>query len=106
MLYVDDAKMPFRHMIMSHMMADTPEELRQAERDLGIPEGSVQHPGEPSEHLDVSQTKRTEDIRRLGAKEISSRDMVRIIQARRQRRAEKGEKKNEAPPEEHRTDSP
>ena len=86
MLYVDDARNPFRHMVMSHMMADTSEELAQAERDLGIPPGSIQHPGEPSEHLDVSQTKRREAVQKLGAKEISSRDMVRIIQKRRQER--------------------
>ena len=83
MLYVDDARNPFRHMIMSHLMADTPQELQEAERLLDIPPGSIQHPGTANEHLDISQTKRTTAINNLGAVPVTQYQMVYL---RRQKR--------------------
>lgn len=83
MLYVDDARNPFRSMLMSHLMADTPQELQRAEALLGIPPGSIQHPGTPNEHLDVSQTKRQQAIGQLGAIPVTQRQMVYL---RRQKR--------------------
>ena len=44
MLYVDHARLPSRRMLMSHLVADTPEELLEAETALGIPQGSIQYP--------------------------------------------------------------
>ena len=83
MLYVDNARIPFQHMKMSHLMADTPKELQDAETSLGIPKGSIQNPGQPNEHLDISHTKRREAITLLAANEVSSRQLVRMVQAKR-----------------------
>ena len=82
-IYVDHARIPYRQMLMSHLMADTPEELRQAERSLGLPSGSVQHPGSPKEHLDVSESKRTLAISQ-GAIPVSSKFLVTMVRTRRQ----------------------
>lgn len=83
MIYVDTMRAPFRNMIMCHMIADSSEELEQARRLLGIPQGSTQHPGTWREHLDVSLTKRAEAVKRLGAREISVREYARMMRERR-----------------------
>lgn len=77
MLYVDHARIRFRRMLMSHLVADSPDELLQAQTDLGIPDGSIQYPGTWKEHLDVSESKRTLAVR-MGAKEITGRELVEI----------------------------
>ena len=61
MLYVDHARIPYGRMLMSHLMADTPEELREMAGKLKM-ERWIQHPGTPKEHLDVSESKREEAI--------------------------------------------
>ena len=76
-------------MKMSHLMADSSKELQDAETRLGIPRGSIQNPGQPNEHLDISQTKRREAITLLGANDVSSRQLVRMVQARRAKMAAK-----------------
>lgn len=68
---------------MSHLIADTPQELMDAESRLGIPEGSIQHAGTPKEHLDVSQSKRDLAIKRLNAKPITQKQMVYLIRQKR-----------------------
>ena len=83
MLYVDHMRYPFRRMLMNHLMADTHEELEQAIIDLRLPPGIIQHPGEPKEHLDVSESKRALAIR-LGAKPITRRELVEIVRRRRE----------------------
>ena len=89
MLYVDDMRCPLGRMIMSHMLADTPEELREAADALGLRREYIQDQGTWREHLDVSQSKREEATSRLGAREVSQREMAMM---RRERRArERGE---------------
>ena len=83
MLYVDSMKMPFGRMLMSHMIADTPEELAEAERTLGLPRGSVQYPCTWKEHLDVSQSKRAEAIA-MGAAVIPAKEIARMLITRRE----------------------
>lgn len=85
MLYVDDMRWPLGRMIMSHMMADTGEELREACDRLGLRREYIQYPDTWREHLDVSQSKREEAVRRLGAREISQREMAMIRMERRSR---------------------
>ena len=80
-IYVDRALIPHERMKMPHLLADTPEELRQAAVALGLSR-YIQYPGTPKEHLDVSMTKRTEAIERLGAKQVSGRTLVKMIRAR------------------------
>ena len=87
MLYVDHMRYPFGRMLMNHLMADTHQELEQAIIDLGLPPGIIQHPGEPKEHLDVSESKRALAIRQ-GAKPITGRELVEIVQRRRDQNAQ------------------
>lgn len=82
-LYVDNARTPLGRMRMSHLMADSPEELERARRALGLPRSALHHPGTPDEHLDVGQTKRQLAIEALGAQQVSSRYLVSLRQARR-----------------------
>ena len=79
-VHVDHARIPFRNMLMSHLMADTPEELRDMAARLGL-SAYIQHPGTPKEHLDVSESKRREALR-LGAREMTGRQMVEIVRRR------------------------
>ena len=87
MLYIDHAKNVYGRMRMSHLMADSFQELDEARKALGIPESGIHNQGQPSEHLDVSETKRTEAINRLGAKEVSSKELVLIVRERRKPKA-------------------
>ena len=89
MLYVDDMKWPLGRMVMSHMLADTSEELRRAADALGLKREHIQDPGTWREHMDVSQSKREEAICRLGAREVSQREMAMMRMERRAR--EQGE---------------
>ena len=45
-------------MRMSHLIADSPEELREAADALGLKREYIQYPGTWKEHLDVSQSRR------------------------------------------------
>ena len=83
MLYVDDARLPYGSMKMSHMMADSTEELEAACDALGLKRSYIQYPGEAKEHLDVAMSKRRQAIRKLGAKEVSGYDIVMIVRKRR-----------------------
>ena len=51
-------------------------------RKLGLQQ-HIQYPGGRKEHLDLSESKRIEAIR-MGAKEVTAREIVRIQQAKRQ----------------------
>ena len=82
MLYVDHLRIPFGRMLMSHLVADTQEELRDAARRLDLHQ-YIQYPGGRKEHLDLSESKRREAIR-MGAKEVTAREIVRIQQAKHQ----------------------
>ena len=81
MVYVDHARIPYGRMLMSHLMADTPEELREIAGKLKI-EDYIQYTGTPKEHLDVSESKRTEAIR-MGAASVTGRQLAAIIRSKR-----------------------
>ena len=81
MLYVDHARIPYGRMLMSHLMADTPQELREMAGKLKM-ERWIQYPGTPKEHLDVSESKRTEAIR-MGAASVTGRQLAAIIRCKR-----------------------
>lgn len=83
-VFVDDARLPFRHMLMSHMVADSREELDQMADAIGIGRRWIQKPGTPEEHYDVCQSSRQRALK-LGAISIDSRRLVAIIRARRER---------------------
>ena len=81
-VYVDSAKNRYGKYVMAHMMADTTDELLDMAEAIGLKPYWIQKEWTASEHFDVAQTKRAEAISR-GAKVISSREMVRMIQAKR-----------------------
>ena len=84
-IYVDDMKWPLGRMVMSHLMADSTNELREACDSLGLRQEYIQHPETWREHLDVSQSKRQEAIDRLGAMEVTQREMAMMRMERRNR---------------------
>lgn len=63
-VYVDNMKMPWRGMIMSHMMADELEELHEMAAKLGLKRSWFQDKSIP--HYDLSEGKRQQAIK-LGA---------------------------------------
>ena len=81
-LYVDRAAIPYGRMKMSHMIADSPAELRRACDSLGLKCSYSQHPGTSREHLDLSLAKREVAVRDLSAREVSSREIIVIINRR------------------------
>ena len=79
-LYVDAAYNRYGRMLMSHLIADTPKELRRAAFELELSNAYIQRRGSPHEHLDICKTKRQIAITKLGAKEISIRELVKRCQ--------------------------
>ena len=84
MLYVDHLQIPFGRMKMSHLIADSPEDLREAADQLGFRREWIQYPGGWKEHLDVSESKRRQAIRELGAREITARELALMLIERRE----------------------
>jgi hypothetical protein len=70
-VYVDRYRAPYGRMRMSHMIADTPDELHQMADAIGVArkwfQGQASFP-----HYDVCESKRQEAIR-LGAVEVENR---------------------------------
>lgn len=67
-VYVDDAKIPYRGMLMCHMWADSREELHAMAGKIGITRRHFQCPPLAKwEHYDICLSKRAEAIRN-GAK--------------------------------------
>jgi hypothetical protein len=81
MVYVDDMyKSPMGQlgrMKMSHMIADTTEELLQMADKIGVKRKWIQYPGTWSEHFDVSISARKKAVE-YGAKEITMREAAEI----------------------------
>lgn len=82
-VYVDDMYKTnlgqYQRMKMSHMLADTREELMAMAKALNLKMEWLQKRGTPSEHFDISLLKRQMAIR-LGAQEVSMKFIVRKIQ--------------------------
>jgi len=76
-VYVDNARIPFRRMLMSHMLADTTEELEAMARKLGLKERWIQYPGTYREHYDIGVAKREQALS-LGALPVSSRFLIKL----------------------------
>lgn len=84
-VYVDDMfKSPmgrFRRMKMSHMMADSTDELLAMADKIGVARKWLQHPGTPREHFDIALSKRGLAVAE-GAVEVSVREMAAFQWAR------------------------
>ena len=81
-IYVDHARIQLGRMKMSHMMADSSDELRDAAIMLRIDPRHIQHLGTPQEHLDVCESKRQIALAN-GAKAVTSRELVEMRRLRR-----------------------
>ena len=86
-VYVDDAQIPFGRMRMSHMMADTTEELLGMADRIGVQRRWLQYGGEPREHFDVAESKRRLALK-AGAQLVTDRELVKRRRDRRDRMAE------------------
>jgi len=83
MIYVDNAQIPYGRMKMCHLFGDSTEELLAMAKTIGLPKtATLQNPGQPNEHIDLSMTYRDKAIK-AGAVEVSSRELVKLIRMRR-----------------------
>jgi signal recognition particle subunit SEC65 len=80
-VYIDNSKHLLGRMVMSHMIADTLEELLAMVDCLGISRGHIQDAGTPREHFDVCQSKKALALQ-SGAEAITSHELVRKLRAR------------------------
>lgn len=81
-VYVDEMKRPKGTMLMCHMVADTPEELRIMASKIGIRASWIQFPGTPREHFDISLGRRNLAVKK-GAVEITMMELGEFIRKRR-----------------------
>lgn len=81
-VYVDNGRKRYRGLLMCHMVADTDEELHAMADVLGIDRKHHQCAGTEKSHYDICQEKRAIAVKH-GATEVSQKDVVRIVQARR-----------------------
>ncbi len=81
-VYVDDAMIPFRGMLMNHMLADTREELLEMATLLRTDHKWIQMPGTHKEHFDICERRRLLALSH-GAIAITYREAGRITYRRR-----------------------
>ena len=81
MVYVDNASIPFGRMKMSHMIADTTEELLAMADILGVKLRWLQYARTSKEHFDICASKRLLAIL-AGAIPITSRELGVMIMER------------------------
>jgi hypothetical protein len=74
-VYVDNYRASFGRMVMSHMIADTREELLEMVDKIGVQRKWIQSEGKYSEHFDICLSKRARAVE-LGAVELSSKELV------------------------------
>lgn len=84
-VYVDDmykiSSGHFRGMKMSHLFADTTEELLVMADKIGLNKNWIQDKGESGEHFDVSMSKRELAVQ-MGAIEIGMRELCSAVHRR------------------------
>jgi Protein of unknown function (DUF4031) len=85
-VYVDDMCISslgvYGRMRMSHMIADTSEELLEMADKIGVKRRWIQRPGTCWEHFDICKSKRAKAIQ-LGAKQLTMRQLVQKVRDRR-----------------------
>lgn len=84
MVYLDKARNKFGRMLMSHMIADTLEELHAMAQAIGVQRKWFQGQGS-TPHYDVCQSKRADAVKR-GAVELGRGEYVGVIQRLREAR--------------------
>lgn len=84
-VYVDSAKNKtpmYPHMVFSHMIADTHDELLAMVDAIGVQRKWIQKAGQYDEHFDIVQSKRALAIAN-GAKEVSPKELVAVLEGKR-----------------------
>lgn len=84
-IFVTNPKIPDvrrRGVRWCHMIADTPEELMEMADQIHIPLGGIQRKGTPSEHFDLTPTRRALAVKR-GAIEITGQELAGRIALKR-----------------------
>ena len=81
-VYVDDAMIPFKGMLMCHMLADSRAELLDMATYLDTDHKWLQKPGTHKEHFDICAARRARALA-LGAIAITYREAGRMIYRRR-----------------------
>jgi len=76
-VYVDKANIPYRRMIMCHMLVDTINELHEMASKIGIQKRWFQHHGS-TPHYDISLSKKKIALEN-GAIETDRRQLVKLI---------------------------
>lgn len=76
-VYVDGGRIPYRGMLMCHMVADTEAELHFMAAQIGIRRAWFQDHGK-APHYDLCQTKRALAVAK-GAIEVDRRGLIRIV---------------------------
>lgn len=79
--YVDNMRVPYRTMVMCHLVADSHGELMEMVDAIGVQQKWIQHEGTNREHFDISLGKRVLAIR-AGAIEITRLELNKILKAR------------------------
>ena len=77
-VYVDNACIPYHGMLMSHMIADTPGELRAMARAIGVDDTHIQNEGTAREHFDICKSKRKLALARK-AIPITRQELARML---------------------------
>jgi hypothetical protein len=83
-VYVDNARIRYRRMLMCHMVADTREELVAMADRIGVARRWIQCAGTYREHFDVCSRMRIKSLD-AGAQPISQRDLARFLADRKRR---------------------
>lgn len=82
-VYVDDMQAGYGCMVMSHMIADSREELDAMADKIGVRRRWLQYPGTYKEHYDICQSKRALAVA-YGAIEIDMRQLGQMLRKRRE----------------------
>lgn len=80
-VYVDNSRNPYGRMLMSHMAADSLEELHEMATAIGLRRDWFQDGRLP--HYDLCQSKRRNAVNR-GAVEVSAKELIAIITKRKE----------------------
>lgn len=80
-VYVDEALIEYGRMQMSHMVADSSEELLAMVDAIGVPRRWIQKAGTHREHFDICKAKREKAIA-AGAIPVDGRDIMRMMRGK------------------------
>lgn len=81
-VYVDNMSARFGRMIMSHMIADTTEELLEMADKISLSRKWIQQANTPGEHFDICKSRRAKAVR-CGARQVTLKQLASMTIVRR-----------------------